>query len=142
LLSALFLGDYQYISSLHSSYLFSPYSQYVRNKNGGKKMNDYLVLVKLNPAKILETLSAIRSIPDAPIDGVDVAYSMNIFGTWDVGMWINAESSNQAVDFVQKKVKDLNGVTEVYTVPTFPHGNSSKNGKAKSTEDQKTAIRG
>jgi hypothetical protein len=59
---------------------------------------------------------------------------MNIFGAWDVGMWINAEDSAQALEFVQKKVKDMNGVTEVYTVPTFPHGN--KNLRA---EEQKAA---
>jgi hypothetical protein len=50
---------------------------------------------------------------------------MNIFGAWDVGVWINAEDSTQALEFVQKKVKDITGVTEVYTVPTFPHGNKA-----------------
>jgi len=89
-------------------------------------MDEYLVLVKLNPGKILETLSALRNLSDKPVSGVDLCYTMSIFGSWDVGMWINAENSAQAVDFVQKKIKDMSGVTEIYTVPTFPHGNAIK----------------
>ncbi len=89
-------------------------------------MSEYLVLVKLNPGKILDTLGAIRNLPQNPVTGVDLNYAMNIFGAWDVGLWINAENSGQALEFVQKKVKDMTGVTEVYTVPTFPHGNVQK----------------
>ena len=101
-------------------------------------MPEYMVLIKLNPAKIMETLGAIRNLDEKPINGVDLLYSMNIFGAWDVGMWINAEDSSQAVEFVQKKMKNLNGVSEVYTLPTFPHGNGPKTGK--STEDQKRPL--
>jgi uncharacterized protein with GYD domain len=90
--------------------------------------------MKLNPGKIIDTLGAIRNLSEKPVSGVDLCYTMNIFGAWDVGMWINAEDSAQALEFVQKKVKDMNGVTEVYTVPTFPHGN--KNLRA---EEQKAA---
>jgi hypothetical protein len=89
-------------------------------------MDEYLVLVKLNPGKILDTLSALRNLSDKPVSGVELCYTMNIFGSWDVGMWINAENSTQALDFVQKKIKDMSGVTEIYTVPTFPHGNTIK----------------
>jgi len=106
-------------------------------------MSDYLVLLKLNPGKIIDTLGAIRSLPATPIAGVDVCYAMNIFGAWDVGIWINAENSGQALEFVQKKVKDITGVTEVYTVPTFPHGNASKNRnvqETKKSEDQKPPL--
>ena len=63
---------------------------------------------------------------------------MNIFGAWDVGIWINAENSSEVIDFVQKKVKNLSGVTDVYTVPTFPHGNGAKNGK--NSEEQKVPL--
>lgn len=79
--------------------------------------------MRLNPGKIMDTMGSLRQLSNKPIDGVDLRYTMNIFGAWDVGVWINAEDSNQALEFVQKKVKDMTGVTEVYTVPTFPHGN-------------------
>lgn len=98
-------------------------------------MTDYLVLMKLNPGKIMDTLGAIRNLSEKPVSGVDLCYTMNIFGAWDVGMWINAEDSGQALEFVQKKVKDMTGVTEVYTVPTFPHGNRNPRG----SEDQKSS---
>ena len=103
-------------------------------------MPEYLVLLKLNPAKLMETLGAIRNMDAEPVSGVDLLYSMNIFGSWDVGMWIDAEESGKAVDFVQKKMKGLNGVTEIYTLPTFPHGNGIKNGNGKSSEEQKHPL--
>jgi hypothetical protein len=86
-------------------------------------MPEYLVLMKLNPAKIVETLEAIRKMEQEPIVGVDLQYSINIFGSWDAGLWINAEEPNQTMQFIQKKLKGLNGVTDVYPIPTFPHGN-------------------
>jgi uncharacterized protein with GYD domain len=85
-------------------------------------MPEYLVLLKLNPAKLVDTLSTIRKIKEKPVSGVDLRYSMNIFGSWDVGVWINADDNAQATEFVQKKMRSLNGVTDVYTIPTFPHG--------------------
>lgn len=97
-------------------------------------MDEYLVLLKLNPGKIVDILGTIRSLPETPVPGVDVRYSMNIFGAWDVGLWINAENMGQALEFVQKKVKDIAGITEVYTVPTFPHGNTIKSGSEKPTK--------
>ena len=101
-------------------------------------MPEYLVLLKVNPAKLAETLEAIRKLEQKPVAGVDLQYSMNIFGAWDVGIWINAENSSEVIEFVQKKVKNLNGVTDVYTVPTFPHGNGVKSGK--NSEEQKVAL--
>ncbi len=97
-------------------------------------MTDYLVLMKINPGKILDTLGAIRNLSEKPVSGVDLCYTMNIFGAWDVGIWINAEDSEQALEFVQKKVKDMNGVTEVYTVPTFPHGNRNLRAEEKTAK--------
>ena len=99
-------------------------------------MPEYLVLMKLNPGKIVDTLGDIRKMEERPISGVDLCYSMNIFGAWDVGIWINAENSSEVLEFVQKKVKNLHGVTDVYTVPTFPHGNGTK--IIKQAEEQKT----
>ena len=87
-------------------------------------MTEYLVLVRLNPAKIVDALSALRNLPSTPNSGVDLCYTMNIFGSWDVGVWINAESSIQALKFVQKQIRDISGVADVYTVPAFPHGNT------------------
>ena len=85
-------------------------------------MPEYLVLLKLNPTKLMDTLGEIRKMNEKPVAGVDLRYSMNIFGAWDVGVWINAGDSSKAMEFVQKKVRNLHGVTDVYAIPTFPHG--------------------
>ena len=98
-------------------------------------MPEYLVLLKLNPGTLIDTLGAIRGLPAMPVPGVDICYSLNIFGVWDVGIWINADNSGQALEFVQNKVKDVPGVSEVYTVPTFPHANRRKKGKAQETKN-------
>ena len=91
-------------------------------------MPEYLVLLKLNPTKLMDTMTAIRKMDQKPVSGVDLRYSMNLFGQWDVGVWIEAGGSPEAMDFVQKKLKTLNGVTEVYAIPTFPHGNGDGDG--------------
>lgn len=98
-------------------------------------MPEYLVLLKLNPGRLIDTLGAIRSFPAMPVPGLDICYSMNIFGVWDVGIWINADNSGQVLEFVQNKVKDVTGVSEVYTVPTFPHANGRKKEKAQETKN-------
>ena len=119
-------------------------NQFLQKKlEENKSMTDYLVLMKLNPAKIMESLESIRNLSEKPVAGVDLCYTMNIFGAWDVGIWIDAKDSAQALEFVQKKVKDMPGVTEVYTVPTFPHGNAMKTGNVqgeKSSQDQKHPL--
>ena len=107
-------------------------------------MPEYLVLLKLNPAKLMDTLGSIRKMNERPVAGVDLRYSMNIFGAWDVGIWINAENSGQALEFVQKKVKDMTGVTEVYTIPTFPHANKNRDTvvqETKTVEVQKRPVK-
>ena len=85
-------------------------------------MPEYLVLLKLNPTKLMDTLGSIRKMNEKPVAGVNLRYSMNIFGAWDVGVWINAGDTEKAMEFVQKRMRGLNGVTDVYAIPTFPHG--------------------
>jgi len=85
-------------------------------------MPEYLILLKVDPAKLAETLEAIRKMEQKPVVGVDLQYTINIFGSWDAGLWINAEEIAQTLEFLQKKLKTLNGVTDIYPIPTFPHG--------------------
>jgi len=89
-------------------------------------MTEYLVLLKLNPGKTIDVLNELRSLPDKPRPGVDLCYTLNVFGTWDVGVWFDAENTKQAVDFVQRKIRKISGVTNAYTLPTFPHGKMSQ----------------
>ena len=88
-------------------------------------MPEYLILLKVDPAKLAETLEAIRKMEQKPVAGVDLQYTINIFGSWDAGLWINAEETAQTLEFLQKKLKTLNGVTDIYPIPTFPHGSEA-----------------
>jgi hypothetical protein len=88
----------------------------------GKFVPEYLVLLKVNPASLAETLEAIRKLAQKPVAGVDLQYSINIFGRWDAGLWVRAEENAQTAQLVQKIRKELNGVTDIYPIPTFPHG--------------------
>lgn len=52
-----------------------------------------------------------------------------------LGIWINPENRSEVLEFVQKRIRRLNGVTDVYTVPMFPQGNTFlKRAKAATTE--------
>ena len=84
-------------------------------------MTEYLVLLKLDQGKIVKAIKSLRDLPEKPSPGVNLQYLMNIFGTWDVAMWFNAENPNKAVDFVQKKISGVSGVVDAYAVPTFPN---------------------
>jgi predicted P-loop ATPase/GTPase len=86
---------------------------------------EYLSLLKLNAGKIVDAMNALRKLPDKPSSGVNPRYTMNIFGVWDVGIWFSAENTMRAAEFVYKKIKEIPGVTDIYTVPTFPHGMSA-----------------
>lgn len=84
-------------------------------------MTDYLVLLRLDQGKIVKAIKSLRDLPEKPSPGVNLQYLMNIFGTWDVAMWFNAENSSKAVDFIEKKIGQISGVVDAYTVPTFPN---------------------
>ncbi|UCE95329.1 MAG: hypothetical protein JSV51_06245 [Candidatus Bathyarchaeota archaeon] len=99
-------------------------------------MTEFLVLLKLHPGKLVEAIDSLRKLPTKPSSGVDLCYTMNIFGTWDVGVWFDAENTSQAIDFVHNKIKDIPGVNDTYTVPTFPHGPTK--GRSRQAPEPKT----
>jgi hypothetical protein len=84
-------------------------------------MSEYLLLLRLNKAKLLEAIDALRKIPENPIPGVDLEYTMNIFGTWHVAVWFSSDNSTQAIEFINKKIGEIPGVVDAFPVATFPH---------------------
>jgi uncharacterized protein with GYD domain len=82
-------------------------------------VTEYLVLLKLSPTKVIDTINNLRSLPDKPSPGVDLEYVMNVFGTWDVAVWFDADNSGQALEFINGKLSQVKGVVDVYTVPAF-----------------------
>ncbi len=89
-------------------------------------MTEYLVLLKLSPTKVIDTINNLRGLPQKPSPGVDLEYVMNVFGTWDVAMWFDAENSGQALEFINGKLRQVQGVVDVYTVPAFSNRKSKQ----------------
>ncbi len=106
---------------------FTKYKTFLRASSSIEKrrneinMGEYLLLLKVSPGKVIDVLDNLRNLPSKPSDGIDLDYTMNIFGTWDVGIWFKANKHEDAVGFLQSKIRDISGVTETYTVPTFPN---------------------
>jgi len=89
-------------------------------------MPKYLLLLRLDKSKLLETIGALRSLPKNPSSGVDINYTMNIFGTWHVAVWFNSNKSAEAIDFINRKIGQIPGVVDAFPVATFPHTEQRK----------------
>jgi len=89
-------------------------------------MPKYLLLLRLDKSKLLETIDTLRNLPKNPSSGVEVDYTMNIFGTWHVGVWFSSDKSTQAIDFINKKISKIPGVVDAFPVATFPHAEPLK----------------
>ncbi len=84
-------------------------------------MTQYLVLLKLSPTRVIDIINDLRILPQKSSSGIDLQYVMNVFGTWDLAIWLDAEKSNQALDFIHKKLNNVPGVVDLYTVLAFPN---------------------
>ena len=84
-------------------------------------MTEYMVLQKLSPSKILNAIETLRKISEEDNQGISNYYTMNIFGTWDVGVWFEAKNNNTALEFVHSKLKGVPGVDDSYVLPMFPN---------------------
>ena len=84
-------------------------------------MTKYLLLLRLDRGKLLETVGALRNLPKNPSSGVDVNYTMNIFGTWHLAVWFSSDKSAEAIDFINRKIGQIPGVVDAFPVAAFPH---------------------
>jgi len=98
-------------------------------------MPEYLLLLKLDKKRLLETINTLRSLPKKPSSGVDLEYTMNIFGTWHVAVWFSSDNSTQAIEFINKKMGQIPGLVDAFPVATFPHIGSTKE-TAKETKEE------
>lgn len=83
-------------------------------------MAKYLVLLKVDPVKTRDVLNAFKRLPRNPNPGVNLYWTMNVFGTWDMCLWFDAKKHDQAMNFVHNKICPIPGVNEAYTLPTTP----------------------
>lgn len=89
-------------------------------------MPEYLLLLQLDKKKLTETINALRNLPRKPHSGVDLKYTMSVFGTWHVAAWFSSDKSSDAIDFINKKIGQIPGVVDAFPVATFPHMGSTE----------------
>jgi uncharacterized protein with GYD domain len=77
----------------------------------------YLVLVKLNPSKTEAFFNGLSSLSSTPAEGVTLNSAYNVFGEWDMAIWFEANSNDDAVHFVGEKIRSMEGVIETITMP-------------------------
>ena len=66
-------------------------------------------------------MNTFRNLPKNPSSGVNLEYTMNIMGAWDIALWFSSEKSVQAIDFINNKIGQISGVVDTFPVATFPH---------------------
>jgi uncharacterized protein with GYD domain len=124
------------VSGVVDSYVLPMFSQ-----NNG--MKEYFVLLKLSPSKLINAMEKLRKLPEQGIQGIDTYYLMNIFGTWDVGVWFEAKNNSTALDFVHSKLKQVSGVVDSYVLPMFPNSQLMTTPPVKmekATKEQEKAV--
>ncbi len=80
-------------------------------------MQKYLVLIKLDPLKTRSFFDSLSDLSERPIKGVTVDSSYNVFGAWDMAIWFEADSNDNAIHFVGERIRTMEGVTETLTMP-------------------------
>ena len=80
----------------------------------------YLLLIKVNPNQVGDFLKEVKKLPDKPSTGVTLYYTYNVFGPWDCCIWFEADTHENAMNFIQNKIAPITGVREIHTMPTTP----------------------
>ena len=93
-------------------------------------MPEYLVLLKLDSRRIRDAIGHLRNFPERPRPGVKLRYTMDIFGDWDLGLLINTDNENKALDFLNENLDEIPGVVKAYILSGSPHRQMKKTKKA------------
>ncbi len=98
-----------------------------------KNMQKFLVLIKLNPLKTNDFFKEFLNLTQSPTEGVNISGSYNVFGNWDIAIWFEADTNDNALHFVGDKIRSMDGVIETHTMPAtaikeYSSGGSSSSG--------------
>lgn len=83
-------------------------------------MQWFLVFLKIDPNKTNNVQQTINKWPKNPEPHINLYYAMNIFGPWDACVWFEADNHNNAMNFVQRHIRTIPGVTETQVMPATP----------------------
>ena len=68
-------------------------------------------------AKLYEPL---MQFSEEPIEGVTLEEAFQVFGKWDFAVLFQADTNQNALNFVGDKIRLVEGVTETFTIPLSP----------------------
>ncbi len=92
-------------------------------------MPEYLVLLKLDSKSLREAIGRLRNLPEEPRPGVKLCYTMDILGDWDLGLLINTNNEDGALDFLNEDIDEIPGVVRAYILSGSPHRRIQKTRK-------------
>ena len=84
-------------------------------------MPEYLVLLKLDSRRIRDAIGSLRNLSGKPRPGVTLRYTMDIFGDWDLGLLINSNNEDKALEFLDEDIDEIPGVVRAYILSGSPH---------------------
>ena len=77
----------------------------------------YLDLIKLDPQKTGYFYDSLMEITENPTEDMRLNSTYNVFGEWDMAVWFEADSNDDAVHFVGEKIRSIDGVLATVTTP-------------------------
>lgn len=83
-------------------------------------MQWYTLLVKVDPSKISDITRTLGNYTQTPYRGVNLYHSFHIFGEWDICLWFNADTNDNAMKFVHQYIANIPGVIRTCTFPATP----------------------
>ncbi|UCG37059.1 MAG: hypothetical protein JSV64_01945 [Candidatus Bathyarchaeota archaeon] len=90
----------------------------------------YWTWLKIDRSKAVDALKGLKKLPKkSPNPGVKVYYVANVFGDWDNCVWFEADDNNHAMEYVQRTLSKIPGVTYTCTYSTAPIREYWKNWK-------------
>jgi uncharacterized protein with GYD domain len=80
----------------------------------------YTLLLKVDPTKGNDIAKTLGNYPQNPYKGINLYQTFHIFGDWDICLWFNAETNDDAMEFVTRHIANIPGVVRTCTFPSTP----------------------
>ena len=70
-------------------------------------MAEHLVLSNLDSKNLRKTTGRLRNLPEEPRTGVKLRYPIDVLGDWGLGLLINTNSEDNALDFLGDDIDEI-----------------------------------
>jgi uncharacterized protein with GYD domain len=85
-------------------------------------MSNYLTLIRVSgtSGRLGQLTKSLQNIPKAPSQAVKVIGTWTTFGQYDASILFQANDESQAMDFVDKQIRGIEGVLSTETLVVTP----------------------